>query len=273
VLDGTRRRYLMCRPTYFDVVYEINPWMNLAVRPHAQATLAEWQRMHDLFVDLGHQVELIEPEPGLPDMVFAANAAVVRGQDVLIANFRVAERQAESPAYYEWFTSRGWNTVRQAKCANEGQGDFLAVGERIVAGSGFRSEPASNDEVADHFGCPVLKLALVDPRFYHLDTALAVLDDHNVMYYPGAFAPESQELLRTEFPDALIATEADATAFGLNAVSDGKHVVLGARAERLHALLREAGYEPIGVEITELLKGGGGVRCCTLELGHPVSQP
>jgi N-dimethylarginine dimethylaminohydrolase len=267
VLDGFQRRYLMCRPTYFDVVYVINPWMNTTVRPDPEAVLSEWKYIHDVFVDLGHQVELIEPQPGLPDMVFAANAAVVSDGTVLIANFRVAERRAETGAYYDWFTARDWPNVRQAKCINEGQGDFLTVGRRIIAGSGFRSELASSEEVADYFSRPVVSVSLVDPRFYHLDTALSVLDDTTIMYYPGAFAPESQEILRAEFPDAITVTESDATMFGLNAVSDGRHVVLSSRARRLQAVLTEAGYEPIGVDITELLKGGGGVRCCALELG------
>jgi N-dimethylarginine dimethylaminohydrolase len=30
--------------------------------------------------------------------------------------------------------------------------------------------------------------------------------------------------------------------------------------------LRERGFEPIGVELGELLKAGGSVKCCTLEL-------
>ncbi|TVT14349.1 amidinotransferase [Amycolatopsis acidiphila] len=261
----------MCEPAYFDVVYAINPWMDTAVRPDPRAALAEWKYLHDVFVDLGHQVELIEPRPGLLDMVFAANAAVVRDGAVLVANFRVGQRRAEAAAYHDWFAARGWTKLSQAKCVNEGQGDFLSVGGRVVAGSGFRSEPAGGDEVADYFGCPVVKVSLTDPRFYHLDTAFAVLDETTVMYYPGAFTPQSRELLREQFPDAIIATEPDAVDFGLNAVSDGRHVVLSARAGRLRAVLREAGYEPIGVDVTELLKGGGGVRCCTLDLGDPVA--
>jgi N-dimethylarginine dimethylaminohydrolase len=68
------------------------------------------------------------------------------------------------------------------------------------------------------------------------------------------------------FPDAILAGEADAEVLGLNAVSDGRHVVLARAAARLAAQLRERGFEPVGVDLSELLKGGGGAKCCTLEL-------
>ena len=149
---------------------------------------------------------------------------------------------------------------------NEGEGDYLVVGERILAGSGYRTDPRSHEEVRRLFGRSVVSLTLVDPRFYHLDTALAVLDDEQIMYYPAAFSPESQATLRELFPDAVVATEIDALTFGLNAVSDGQHVVLSQSAHHLIGELATRGFEPIGVDLSELLKAGGGAKCCVLEL-------
>lgn len=266
-----RHHYLMCRPIYFDVQYSINPWMNPDVPTAGDVALAQWKWLHDLFVDLGHRVSLIEPRPGLPDMVFAANGAITLDGKALVARFRHSQRTGESAAYLEWFTSRGWDVVRQAGYLNEGGGDYLVAGDRILAGSGFRTEPRAHDEVRDFFGRPVIGLTLVNPRYYHLDTALAVLDDEQIMYYPAAFAPESVEVLRHLYPDAIVARDRDAEAFGLNAVSDGRHVLLSSRATRLAAELAEHGYEPILVDTSELLKSGGSVKCCALELrGGPV---
>ena len=115
-------------------------------------------------------------------------------------------------------------------------------------------------------GRPVVPLELVDPRFYHLDTALAVLDDDHHRLLPAAFSPASRAVLAERFPDAVIATAADAAVLGLNAVSDGRHVVLPAEATDLAAALAERGFEPVPVELSELLKGGGGPKCCTLEV-------
>jgi N-dimethylarginine dimethylaminohydrolase len=255
----------MCRPTYFDVTYSINPWMKPHQPTSTQASLDQWKRLHDLFVDLGHTVEQVTPIPGLPDMVYSANGAFSSGGRALVARFRHAQRAGESQTYLEWFRARGWD-VRQATFTNEGQGDFLLAGELILAGSGFRTDPRAHDEVAEFFGQPVVGLRLVDPSFYHLDTALAVLDDHEIMFYPPAFDPTSRKLLADLFPDAIEASEADALVFGLNAVSDGRNVILARQARRLAGQLRERGFNPIGLDLSELLKGGGGIKCCSLEL-------
>jgi N-dimethylarginine dimethylaminohydrolase len=264
--EATRRRYVMCRPTYFDVTYSINPWMDPARPTSTRVALRQWQYLHDLYVDMGHEVHVLEPRPGLPDMVFAANGAISLGGRALVARFLHHQRAAEADAYLDWFRRHGWSDVRQSVVVNEGQGDFLLVGNEIFAGSGFRSEAGAQDEVLDFFGVKVIGLTLVDPRFYHLDTAFAVLGDSTVMYFPGAFSEESLELLGDRFPDAILVDEADAVEFGLNAVCDGRHVVLARQADRLAARLRERGYQPVGVDLSEFSKSGGGVKCCTLEL-------
>lgn len=268
VRTATARRYLMCPPTHFDVVYSINPWMDPKKPVDQRLAMLEWQRIRDLYLELGHQVEIVEPEPGLPDMVFAANGATVVDDRVLVARFRHDERIGESPAFLDWFSARG-DRVRQSDHINEGQGDFLVAGDVLLAGNGFRSERGSHAESEVFFGRTVISLNLVNPRFYHLDTALAILDPGTIMYYPAAFDRRSQRILRQRFPEALIATAEDAAAFGLNAVSDGHHVVLPAGAAELAGRLREHGFEPIGADVSELLRAGGGVKCCTLELSAP----
>jgi N-dimethylarginine dimethylaminohydrolase len=146
------------------------------------------------------------------------------------------------------------------------RGDYLFTGERILAGTGFRTDSRSHVEARLVFGRPVVSLELIDPRYYHLDTALAVLDHEEIMYYPAAFSLASQVMLRRLYPDAVLATEADAAVFGLNAVSDGRNVVLADRATHLIEQLRRPGFEPIGVDLSELMKSGGSAKCCTLEL-------
>ncbi len=262
------RRYLMCPPTYFDVRYTINPWMDPTKPTDQKLAMAQWERVRDVYLDLGHTVELIDPEPGLPDMVFAANGATVVDGRVLTARFRNAERAAEGPAYADWFRANGF-PVHDAHAVNEGEGDYLVTDRCVLGGSGFRTDPAAHAEAELALRRPVVGLTLVDPNYYHLDTALAVLDGTEIMYYPGAFTPVSQIALRVLFPDAIIATAQDAAVFGLNATSDGRHVVLPHNATGLIARLRERGFDPIGVDVSELLKAGGAVKCCTLEL-RPV---
>ncbi|MEO6503345.1 MAG: dimethylargininase [Jatrophihabitantaceae bacterium] len=259
------RRYLMCPPAHFDVCYSINPWMEPEKPTDGALAVVQWERLINLFLGLGHQVEQIHPVPGLPDMVFAANGATMVDGKVLSARFRYPQRVDEADAYASWFRERGYQ-VHDAEHINEGEGDYLVTGSRILAGTGFRTDSLSHSEAERFFGRPVQSLTLVDPRFYHLDTALAVLDNDEIMYYPKAFSASSQAVLRELYPDAILATDSDAEVFGLNAVSDGRHVLLASQASNLIDELWARGFVPIGVDLSELLKSGGSAKCCTLEL-------
>jgi arginine dihydrolase len=270
---ATQRHYLMVRPTYFSVEYSINPWMDPDKPTFPERALAQWEWLRDLYLGLGHRVDQLDPVAGMPDMVFAANGATVVNGRVLVARFRHPYRRGESATYLDWFRARGYRWVRQATEINEGAGDYLVAGPRILAGSGFRSTPQSHAEAEEYFEIPVVGLSLVNPRYYHLDTALAVLDSDTIMYYPPAFSGVSCRLLAELYPDAITASADDAAAFGLNAVSDGRHVVLPEAATGLIGELRARGFEPIGADLSELLKSGGSVKCCTLELHRRVAQP
>ena len=263
---ATPRRYLMCRPEHFTVSYAINPGMQPGVAVDVDLAVAQWEGLRRAYLDRGHHVDLLDPVPGLPDMVFAANGATVVGGVVYGARFLHSVRVPEADAHRAWFLAAGYDRVVNPEFGNEGEGDFLVVGETILAGSGFRTDPRAHDEVGRVLEREVVSLDLVDPRFYHLDTAVAVLDDTTIAWLPEAFSPRSQAVLRERYPDAVVATPADAYVLGLNAVSDGRHVFLPAEATPLAAALDERGVVPVPIEMSELLKGGGGPKCCTQEI-------
>lgn len=265
-----RRRFLMCRPTYFSVSYAINPWMTPGIGVDGALALQQWEGLRHAYEELGHTVEVIDAVPGLPDMVFAANGAFVLDGVALGARFAYPQRAGEASAYREWLAGNGIPTVHETLSVHEGEGDLTFVGGYVLAGTGFRTELGAHADAQEVFGHPVISLRLVDPRFYHLDTALFPLDDDTVAYYPEAFSSASAAVLRRLFPDALLATRADAEVLGLNSVSDGRHVVLPAAATALARAVQERGYVPVPVELDELLKGGGGPKCCTMELRPPI---
>jgi len=268
------RRYLMCRPEHFTVSYRINPWMEPAKPTDTAKALAQWQTLYDTYVALGHEVELIDPVPGLPDMVYTANGGFIVDGRALGVRFRVDERRGEERPFMDWFAAHGFDVVEPVS-VQEGEGDFLLVGDTILAGTGFRSTGDSHAEVAGVFGREVVSLRLIDPRFYHLDTAISVLDPvegpggvekANIAYLPSAFDEPSLAVLRERYPDAIEVSDADGAVFGLNSASDGYNVFISPRATGFEAQLRERGYHPVLVDLSELLLGGGGIKCCTLEL-------
>ncbi|MFC5200060.1 dimethylargininase [Streptomyces kaempferi] len=262
------RRFLVCEPRHFAVQYAINPWMHPDTQVDVDLAHGQWKALISAYRAHGHTVDIVEPVADLPDMVFAANSALVLAGRVFGSLFHAPQRRPESSAYETWFKAAGFDVYRPESVC-EGEGDLVPVGRYLLAGTGFRTTPEAHREVQEFFGVPVISLQLVDARFYHLDTALFVLEEGpgaNIAYYPEAFSPGSREVLARLFPDAVVATREDAMTFGLNSVSDGRHVFISPRAEALTSRLARHGYVPVPVDLSEFHKAGGGIKCCTQEI-------
>lgn len=263
---ATRRSYVLCPPTHFAVETAINPWMDSSRPVDVARAVRQWEGLVEAYRSLGHEVQVVDAAPGLPDMVFVADGGLVIGDAALGARFRYPHRRAEAELVLAWLVEHGFPRAVLPAHVNEGEGDLLVVGGLVLAGTGFRTDLAAHAEVQEHLRRPVVTLQLVDPRYYHLNTALGVLDASTVVYLPEAFSPGSRAVLERLFPDAVLATTDDADCLGLNVVSDGLHVVLPAQAERLAGVLADRGYRPVPVDVSELARSGGAVKCCTLEL-------
>jgi len=266
---------LMCPPTHYGVEYEINPWMHVdrpVDRPRARH---QWDVLLSTYRELGIDVVLADPVPGLPDMVFTANAGVSLGERVVLSRFRHPERRGEEQWWREFFARRGMRIFDTGELSFEGAGDALFVGDTLVCGSGFRSDAAAIPLVARALDTEVVALELIDPRFYHLDTCFCPLDARTVLFAPSAFSPESRERVRRLASRLIEVTEDVAAGFACNAMTIGDVVISATAAESLSAPLRGMGYHVIGLPMTEFIKAGGGVRCLSLPLaeGREPAEP
>ena len=87
-------QYLVCPPSHFGVLYEINPWMHKEIRVDVDLAQRQW---HDMVANLkaaGAEIEEMEPVAGLPDLVFTANAGLVDGSRFVVSRFRSTMRSA-----------------------------------------------------------------------------------------------------------------------------------------------------------------------------------
>lgn len=264
----------MCRPEFFTVSYRINPWM------HPEP--ADGHRSRRVSMDgpvrdvptFGDRRRVGVLSPACPTWSTRPTAGSVLDGVALGPRFRYHNRAGEAPAYMQWFADAGLAVVEPTSF-NEGEGDYLLVGDTIFAGSGFRSDRQPVRQLHRVYGRDVVSLKLVDPRFYHLDTAFAVLDSaggpQSVAYLPDAFDRTSRRTLARRFPDAITVSEQDALVLGLNCFSDGRNVVVASQATGFARDLAAAGYRPHPVDMSELLLGGGGVKCCTLSVAPGAS--
>ncbi len=260
-------RILMCPPDYYGIEYEINPWMSRSRGSIPERAQRQWTALYEVLRRLGVTIELLTPQPGLPDLVFTANAGLVFGKRFYSSRFRYEVRARETPYDDAWFAAHGFSVEHLPEGIYfEGAGDALFCGPTLFAGYRIRSDVQGHQYLAKALGKQVLPLELVDSRFYHLDTCFCPLAPGEAIYYPHAFDAYGRKVLETHIPRLLAAQDSEAHRFGCNAVVVGKTVVLNTGCEKLAADLRAWGYDPVATELDEYLKAGGSAKCLTLRL-------
>ena len=267
-------RILMCAPHHYDVDYVINPWMEGNIhRSSRDNAEAQWNKLYEVLKTYA-EVVLVEPQKGWPDMVFAANAGLVLGDQCVLSRFFHPERQGEEPHFQKWFEDNGFTVhTLPESLPFEGAGDALIdrAGHWVWAGYGFRSELDSHPYIAKWLDVEVVSLRLVDSRFYHLDTCFCPLTDGYLMYYPPAFDDYSNRLIEMRVPKEkrIAISEIDAINFACNTVNVGRVAVMNKASEALKEMLGDRGFEVVETPLTEFLKAGGAAKCLTLKVNEP----
>ncbi|MDP2695513.1 MAG: arginine deiminase-related protein [Gallionella sp.] len=263
------KHFLMCEPKFFEVCYVINPWMegNLG-KVNSELAQRQWKNLHDIVSGLA-SVSLIEPVAGLPDMVFTANAGLVKNKEVIVSSFRHAERQPEAKLFEKFFSSLDYRVRHlQEQTIFEGAGDALFDSQgRLWFGSGIRSVSHALDEIVEVFDVEACGLELTDPHWYHLDTAFCPLPQGRAIAYKKAFAAKSVAALDHAFGEDIIwVADENAENFVCNAISIGRNVILHRASAELKSALKQRGLEVIEADVSEFLKAGGACKCLTLEI-------
>jgi len=257
----------MCPPDFYGIEYEINPWMSRSQGSDAQRAHRQWQALHDSLVGLGVTVEVMTPQPGLPDLVFTANAGLIFGKQFFSSRFRHEVRARETPFFDAWFAEHGFKVEHlPLGMFFEGAGDALFCGQTLFAGYRIRSDVQGHQHLGKVLNRQVLPVELINPRFYHLDTCFCPLAPGEAIYYPAAFDGYGRKVLQSHISRLLPVKEAEALRFGCNAVVIGKTVIVNTGCEQLCQDLRNWGYTPVATELDEYLKAGGSAKCLTLRL-------
>jgi N-dimethylarginine dimethylaminohydrolase len=279
--------FLMCPPRHFAVIYSINPWMdpqawaNGGDALHADAQ-RQWAGLRHALETAGAAIETLEPAPGLPDLVFTANAAVVLERKVVLSRFRHGERRNEEPVFAAAFAALQTRGVIDEviqlppDITLEGAGDCIWDPKRALfwMGNGFRSDPAAGSVLEQHLGLQCLPLMLANPNFYHLDTAFCALPCGGVIYYPAAFTPAALATIHecVAPADRITLADTDATRFAANAVCIGRSLILSSCSETLRSALEERGYTVVKTPLHAFLRSGGSACCLTLRIDHQSSM-
>ena len=258
---------LMCPPDYYGINYEINPWMSRRRPSDPSRSWEQWRRLRGLIEEAGAAVSCLPPVPGLPDLVFTANAALLCGHLAIPSRFRHPQRQAEQSYQERWLEACGYQLRWLPDgCCFEGAGDCLFCGDTLYAGYRQRSDVRAHHAVARMLGCRVIPLELIDPYYYHLDTAFCPLDVRTAIYHPGAFDEYGRKVLQESIANLLPVPELEARRFACNAVVIGRTVILNEGCPETQRQLRAHEFQPRETPLDEFAKAGGSAKCLTLRL-------
>ena len=270
-------KILMCKPEYFSISYEINPWMNVNRGADNPLATAQWQNLYQTIIGCGAQIELVPPVEGLPDLVFTANSAMRVGQQVYLSRFKHPERQLEYREFKQWFERAGYQIVSEPReyfdaqgnytgPSFEGAGDALFLGNTLFAAYGFRTDKSIYPKLSELFSLQKLVLCeLVDPYFYHLDTCFCPLNDHQAIWSPEAFSPESRRRME-QHTELFAVPEQDSRHFACNAVIIGQNAIIPAECPGTKSILEKLGFTVHSCPMTEFIKSGGACKCLTFVL-------
>ena len=264
----------MCPPEYFTVAYIINPWMHGNLRRiDISAAKQQWRALYDTLTDRA-TVRLVLPQPGSPDMVFTANAGLVKDRRFVCSRFRFQERQQEEPYFADWFMDRGYEvSLMPRDVFFEGAGDALfdRGNGTLWMAHGHRSISTAREVLQERLGTDVATLRLVDQRFYHLDTCFCPLEGGALVYYPPAFDAQSQQAIERRVPAAkrIAIAEDDALAFACNAVNIDDTLVVNRASGVFVEALGKKGFSVVQTPLGEFMKAGGSAKCLTLRLDEP----
>jgi arginine dihydrolase len=261
---------LMCPPVHYGIEYEINPWMQCSRPSNLALAQEQWRTLYELLHDtLGVEVSLVAPRPGLPDMVFTANAGFVWKDKFIASNFRHEVRRGEVAYFKEWFAKRNYEIVNLREPDYfEGEGDLLICADTLFAGCPIRSSSIAHQSIAETIQRQIRSLKLTSDWFYHLDTCFCPLTDTEALYYPGAFDADALEILEDCIDTLIAVTEEEARRFACNAIVIEKKVIMNEGCPTIRRRLESLGFSVFEIPLTEFIKAGGSAKCLVLKIPH-----
>lgn len=272
-LDPKKRHFYLCPPTFYEIKYSINQWMDIDSKVDKELASKQWQSLCKAYEKLGVEVTIIPPTAGIPELVFPGDSIFLFGDHAISSNFRFQERQPEVEPQSRWFASQGFTVHTLPPDVHfEGNAEAILWNNRFLCGYGIRSDREAFDLIHEVTGMEVVPLKLVEP-FFHLDVAVCPLDSQTLAYVPEAFDAASRAVVES-LPAKLIRVNSEeANVLGCNSMAvDGTAILSTPAAPRFAAQLKEHGFNVITLDMSEFRKSGGGVKCLTLEAYKPVME-
>jgi N-dimethylarginine dimethylaminohydrolase len=261
------KKVLLCPPTHYRVEYAINPWMDIKNKVDLDKARKEYENLKQAYKELGVEVLETEQDKDQPDMVYAANCGFPQGNTFIKSNFKHEERRKEAELAKQYFQKLGYEIKELPEnVVWEGQGDLIVVGEKYFLGWGKRTDYEAKKYLSEFLGKEIIDFKMIDPYYYHLDTCFLPLDENTVAINPKSFEPEGLEKIHQIFQNVIEVGESDNKILACNSVIVDKTILSPSGiSQQLKDGYAKYGYSVREIQMGEFLKGGGSIKCLTLE--------
>ena len=273
VKDGTSRlkKVLVSRPQFLKPapINEIaKKWKDTVM------DVPTMLREHELFVGAykkaGVEVEFLEPDEERPNSVFARDFGGCVKEGYIMGRFKLDMRYKEHIDYKKRMEELGIPMIGEVKEGLFEGGDFMFMNDHWVAvGMADRTNEAGLVEIKkilEPLGYEVTGVPL-KKEYLHLDMCFNLVDDHLAVSYRQGLPEEFRELLAKRNIEIIDVPEEAIYLHGCNLQALGEHRVLSLKQQEcVNEKLAATGMEVIALDITEILKAGGGPHCMTFPL-------
>lgn len=273
-ITGTLRKVLLCPPDYYSIKGYANPVAQMTCAAdggdidHEKAK-AQHKELIKTYLDLGIDVELMDPDPNCIYMVFARDFGGCVKEGAIMGSFKEPQRWAETPLWEAKLRELGIpNAARCTAGVVEG-GDFAMIDDHtLLFGLFDRTDPIGVQSVGFQLEERGYNIATVrvPTEFMHLDGSVNVIAADVVIMCKEIMPAGFVERFERRGFDIIDFPKEEILSLGANCEGIGGHRVIAAAGMAMNDTLREHGIEVIEVEVDEILRGGGCIHCMTFPL-------
>jgi N-dimethylarginine dimethylaminohydrolase len=265
------RRVILCPPTYFEIKTPINAtqakWFNMGRGPDPVKSLDQYETVKNALLNEEVEVWEISPSKNYTYQIFTRDVGVISHQGAFMGQFKFDPRKGELKPFSNMLNRNNVPVYHRFKdgAVFEG-GDFIFINRNeAFVGVGDRTNEEGLRALNNRLPSMTLYPVHLPEGFLHLDVVLNLISPNIALAYLPAVSDESRSFLESKRFEIIDVYEEEQETMATNVLAIGDNKILSASCNKItNEKIRNKGFDVIEFDLSEIVKGGGGIRCMTL---------
>jgi N-dimethylarginine dimethylaminohydrolase len=268
---GILKKVLLCRPSYLTLspINEIaKKWISVPL--DVEKMEGEHRALVAAYRDNGVEVEFIDADPELPYEVFSRDFGGCVREGYVLGKFREPVRFREHELYKQRLEALGVPLLAEITGGFFEGGDFCFLDDTTIAvGMIARSDAEGVEGIRKalrEYGYTVLGVP-AEKQYLHLDMCFNLVSPDIAVACPDCLPADFLGEVEKRHIEIIPGPKEAVFDHGYNVQALGdRRVISCKRNAALNEKMDKKGLKVIPVDITEILKAGGGPHCLTFPL-------